>query len=623
MVRKLLAGVASCCLLSACGGGGVNSTTAPVSSPATPSPTPTPSPSPTPSPTPTPTATPTPTPTPTSVPNSSVTDLHSNEQFAVRSVVDEVRFNIDGRYSYEGKNGNQALTISYDAAAGRYTVTTSERSRSFVASDIANARIPGTNYYVKVDGPERDVLMLATQPRSGTVPNKYVGYGYWQHDLIENNIQNAHFNFFTYGFPSPATAIPRSGSAGWAIDLYGVATDSGFAPYILSGPGTFNIDFDTANFSAHVNVKLQDATTDEDKGTTNFWALGYVSGDGSFTGNATVYGGSAEFAGPIEGRLYGPNGEELGATVTGTAYRGYGTDAVSGKIFVGAITGQRDPLATPVAMTLSNLVGDISSSSQVAEITTSPALAPVMGKSTFYYYGAEEEITLKANGDIRLTSPVYFGFEATFTQADRIGQTTIFDSYRKTVANKVTTLEMFRPGPVNSEINLTYASFGSWSTAHKDDDGRDVFRSSYFVYGVDTRAALIMNRTGNGHYDGVVHGTGTLKDALTFRVGGTSFFDIDFTNATYSGALDLQKLAADGSVATSLGRWTFSDRVMQGSLNGAGLTPPAAFTSVGEIQPRFFGPNGEEIGALFQVRSTWMEDPNPIWISGATVAKQK
>lgn len=562
------------------------------------------------------------------MPNTTVADLHSDQLFQTHSAIDAVTFGLSDGIPLAGSSGFEPLTVRYEAASDRYTISIPGRTKSFEPSDLSSTDIDGLSYHVIVDDMERDVLMVATQPLRGGAANKYVGYGYWQHDLVEGDdqkgySQNARLNFFTYGFPTQANAVPRSGHGSWAIDLFGIATTQGGTDlYLLTGPGEFDVDFSSASFSAHVDATSRNGTTDEVmSGATSFWAGGHLVSDGRFAGNATFYNELGQFGGAIQGQFFGPNAEELGAIISATGYRAPGPDVRSEKNFAGVITGQRSN-APPISLTLTNIVSDFSSWSQIVELTTSRRASPPAGGHSVFL-GDQENILLRVDGDIVFSSTVFGNFEGTFSSTDLVSRDNRFSVYTKTIDGKPTTLEMFRPGPANSDIALSYASFGRWSTQHTNENSWLIDRFHYFSYGFGTRAGLLMNRSGTARYEGVVHGTGAGGDGVPFEVGGASFFDVDFTNAVYSGAMDLQRLATDGSVAALFGRWDFSDRLHAGSMGRAELQGPAEYQAWGEIHPGFYGPNGEEISALFKIETLAFEGPDSFSIVGATVAKER
>ena len=139
-----------------------------------------------------------------------------------------------------------------------------------------------------------------------------------------------------------------------------------------------------------------------------------------------------------------------------------------------------------------------------------------------------------------------------FTINDKIPSTDQnFVSYRKTFNGQEVMLELYRPGSANTELALTYASLGRWSTSIKN--GTVVAENSrvYLAYGLETPARLLSAKTGTGHYAGVVHGAGANRlNGATYDVTGTSRFDVDFSNQRYSEALPWQAL-----VRTAPHRW--------------------------------------------------------------------
>ena len=85
--------------------------------------------------------------------------------------------------------------------------------------------------------------------------------------------------------------------------------------------------------------------------------------------------------------------------------------------------------------------------------------------------------------------------------------------------------------------------------------------------------------------------------------------------------LALNGTPKDGSAATDFGTWTFGNPLSSGLMVDSQLSHAGGGS--GSISPRFYGPDGEEIGGSFFVRNGAQGAPNTVLISGATVAKRQ
>jgi hypothetical protein len=130
---------------------------------------------------------------------------------------------------------------------------------------------------------------------------------------------------------------------------------------------------------------------------------------------------------------------------------------------------------------------------------------------------------------------------------------------------------------------------------------------------LETPRNLLSARTGTGRYDGIVYANGASSDGHFYDIGGTSRFDVDFSNHRYSGSLLLS--ASNGP---SFGTWTFNSTMVAGLMLEANFTQDPG----GSIQPRFYGPDGQEIGATFRLTSGALGAAGAVSISGVTVAKR-
>lgn len=590
LALPLAAGVA----LSACGGGGgggggVNGM-------------PTPVPSPTPAPTPTPT-------------NTTMTDLKVSQSFANDVASNKLTFDLTTKTTITGSNEPGTMTIGYDSGSNSYSVAVGGRTQTFAPSDI----IADSQYETRYQTPEsadRDYLTLVKVPYTDTAATQYVGLGYLQRNLVSGGRQDTEFSIFTYGLDTPSGAVPRTGTAAFGIDVFGLASTPGYEPRTFQGSGTFSTDFAAGIFSAHSYLTETGLLTGSgvSGGGIEFTSAGHLSAsNGTFSGNMLYEGFDSAVAGSLSGRFYGPGAEEIGASFAG--------ENGDGASVAGAFTGQRDPSAQVENLTLTNLTSAQLFYVPFALLTTTTFDGESrLNTSTYSTIG---QLNWQ-NGETFTYGPGLSNLPGgQFTINDKfVGADSNFVSYRKTFNGQEVTLELYRPGSANTELALTYASLGRWSTSSKNGV---VTESSqvYLAYGLETPARLLSAKTGTGRYTGVVYGAGANRlTAATYDVTGTSRFDVDFSNQSYSGALALSGTGTNGTPSLDFGSYDFAGQLASYS---AATTVRLANNGVnaGEMTTRFYGPDGEEIAGTFILTAPPGSAGAGTTIAGATAAKRQ
>jgi hypothetical protein len=199
---------------------------------------------------------------------------------------------------------------------------------------------------------------------------------------------------------------------------------------------------------------------------------------------------------------------------------------------------------------------------------------------------------------------------------------TNFMTYQTTVAGLPVTISLYKIGAGNQELALTYTSFVSWtwaaSPAGPPSTGGNGFDSSFGIYGIQTVRDLLTSRAGSATYLGVAYGRGAALNGTIYDVSGTSRFDVDFSNAKYTGSLNLRGTSLAGTL-TDFGQFTFGANLAAGTLLQAQLAGNVFATGPNQISPQFYGPSGEEIGAGFTLNTG---DPAaPTAIGGIAIAK--
>ena len=537
------------------------------------------------------------TPAPT---NASLTNLQYSQSFTNDADTATVAFDLTTKTGISGSSGGSTLTIHYDAPSQSYTLTVDGRTQSFAPADIDTAHTDaGSTAYFKHDGVNLDHLTLFKTLPGQTHATQYVAQGFWQRNVVSGSRQDAQYSAFTYGIPSPATAIPRSGTAAYSIDTFGFASKPGQEPISFFGNGSFSVDFAAGVFSAQAFTTETKLVSGSELvgGGLDLMATGRLSSsDGTFSGTAAYQGQLGIAGGPLAGRFYGPSAQELGASFAGT-----GADGLA---VAGSFTGSRDATLTPDNLTLTNLTHEQHfythlANSRVGGLDWQNAETFVYGPPTSDLYGGQ------------------------FTSADKIASTDPnFTAYRKTFSSSYdsedTTLELFKPGPANSQLALTYLSLGHWSTILNSGAGPQPI-DQYFIYGLETPAQLLIGRTGSAHYQGIVYGIGD-GGATRYAITGNSHFDVDFGAQSYSGAMSLSGAPKSGGGSVNFGSYDFTAQLASGQLVPAGITQSGQI--LGQINPIFYGSDAQEIGAPFSLQTPSSGPAGTVAITGVTVAKR-
>lgn len=564
-----------------------------------------------------PTGTPSPTPTPTPPPAAtSFAVAQTTATYAGDGAANEVAFNLTSQSTITGRAATGgALTIGYDAPSNSYTVSSAGRSQTFAAGDIQSDNANEV-IYRKTAGATRDQLTLAKIPYTSTEATQHVRLGFWQRNEIGDARQDTLFSAFAYGFPTPAAAVPRSGFGTYTVHVFGLAAAPGFAPRSFQGRGEFDIDFVQGVFQMDVPTTEYEIVTD---GSTSGGGLfvkagGRVaSGDGSFSGSM-LYGGSrGRVGGSIAGRFYGPTALEIGASFSGAN--------TAGATVTGALTGQGNPAASVPSRPLT--------------------LAGITGTQSFFVRGAALEImsggatpgtTATANprgGRVEYRSGGNYLIvpEISSLPTIEVGPASVvstansnFTAYQVEASGQTVGVQLYKAGTANSELALTYASLGRYQT--QAQTGMLTETRHFFTFGLETPAELLSGRTGSGVYEGVVYGAAANgRSGARYDVTGTSRYEVDFSQQRYTGRMGLLGAQTSGG-SVDFGAFDF---------NGSLTSFPGTFStgiqrsgvSVGDIESRFYGPEGQEIGSRFTITLPDGAPAAGTSIAGVTVAKRQ
>ena len=497
-----------------------------------------------------------------------------------------------------------SITVHFDASSKTYTITAPIGSQSFAPGDVQTSA-PGVTTYSKTQGSTQDALVLAgATPNVGTTLN-YVGLGFWLHGTQSGSTGSLDFETFDYGIPTPTASVPRTGSAEFAVGAFGLLATPGHPPYVVSQSGTFTADFQAGQFGVDMSPANSNLVSQYglDPGNGILEAYGTLSSsDGSFSGKVgyglpLFFGAQTPtLSGQIVGRLYGPSAQEIGATFALSDASG---DALAGTL-VGANDGKggavpslvgitsaygEDPYGANLTLTQSGVPGGFTAA---ASVSTS-------GGVSFYPDGT-------FSGTPDATASVYMSFGPSNKVASSLPN---FDTYQASGFE----VDLYKVGPSNSELALSYVSFGDWSFTATNRT-----YSLFFTDGVPTPPYQIAMKTGTAHYSGVAYGAAA-DSALSasYNVTGTSTFDVNFSNSTATASLVLSgKNTSDGTVR-NFGEFDAGGPTTYQGLAGD-LTQGGAH--VGTMNVAYFGPYAAEIGGTFTVNNSSLS------IAGAAAAKQ-
>jgi hypothetical protein len=320
-----------------------------------------------------------------------------------------------------------------------------------------------------------------------------------------------------------------------------------------------------------------------------------LSSGATFSGNAVVGSVFGQGSGPIAGRFYGPSAQEVGATFSATNG--------SGLAAVGSFVGQRDRTATPVQQTL---------------------LDPTYPQtfSTDYGWNSIGSLQWLDAETFDFGAPISDMGDGRFTIDDKVASADPnFTAYRKHTPDEGygeedVELRMYKPGGGNTELPLTYASFGHWAGTRAGST-----QNSYFAYGYPTGQNLLAAKTGSAHYEGVAYGSGLRSDGLaSYDVKGSSVFDVDFGNARFTAAITLAGSERATGRSVDFGR---VDLTGTEDARTAALVAAAGEGGGGDLSARFYGPDGEELAGTFYLIVPAADAGKDVGLQGAVAAVRK
>jgi hypothetical protein len=200
-----------------------------------------------------------------------------------------------------------------------------------------------------------------------------------------------------------------------------------------------------------------------------------------------------------------------------------------------------------------------------------------------------------------------------------------FTEYRTTSGANGTVLRLYKPGSGNSELALTYASFGIWDqTQTPDSNGKNYVNRIYFTFGIPSPGFF---RSGSATYSGIINGSAGsgAVGSDPFSVNGNFSFNFDFAADTLTGTFSPVGTNSRTGATTNFGTYALTQG--KGPLStGAGFASAlslGAAGATGQLVGSFFGPSLDEIAGRFAIRENDTANAGQFLdISGAFVGKK-
>jgi len=547
-------------------------------------------------------------------PNASLIGTLSSETFASHGANASGKFFQDQRPVENGAASAGALSIVYDAATKSYTISTAGRTATFAPADLVVSGSPNFISYEKI-GTTSEALTLTAAGTSGPLTYRYVAGGAWERATVNGTQLDFTYDPFTYGIETPDAALVRSGTGLYSVSLVGARAME--APFAMAGSGTLQVDFQGGSLTS------SGVLTSINVDTGLIKSLGVFFGSATLASNTNNFSGDffmddgKRFVGGWDGRFYGPDAEEVGAT--------WYLKSADGEVAAGYMIGREDAGVAGLNTTLTAMVYDDSFTHRFSQVsfsdlgngTSATGLDDLRSTGQFDYSAALQRY------DYTDTAR---GISTSFKPADLVAAetTSSLAVYKVTALDGFTyKLSLNKAGAGNPAITLTYASFGHWERLQKA--GSDKL-DRWFTWGIRTNGFQIP--TGTGTFSGLIRGTATrFSGGATYALSGTSNFSMNFSNSSFTGSMNpIGTSLADGSTR-NFGTFTFA----RGAIDlDAGLSADIVNGSnayLGFFEGALYGPTASELGGTFGLQTENTDgggalSANAAYLNGVIVGKR-
>lgn len=248
-----------------------------------------------------------------------------------------------GNPTVYGRNNVSAnvypTTVHYDAASGTYVFNDGQQNISFSRTEYVAARSTAAYTYYRDTATGATLKLLNQSATNPVIALTYVTYGKWtpiaQPPVVLND------NYVVFGSITPASAVPRSGSASYNFILDGTWQQTGSPSgktYSMAGNGRLVADFTNATMGLTVTPVATNLTNGSQIAFGTLTGGGFIDASTS-SWNATSRTRAADGTKTLfsaSGNFFGPSAQEIGGAFTltrtlGTQEIGAGAGAIVGK----------------------------------------------------------------------------------------------------------------------------------------------------------------------------------------------------------------------------------------------------------------------------------------------------
>ncbi len=282
----------------------------------------------------------------------------ASQTFPADAIHSDATFGRDATgYPVAGQTSKaEASTVAYDAATGTYTITTGTKSAVLGAASVYAAGSTASFTAYRVGG---DTFALSKAGTSGR-RFQYVGQGFRVHNTaggidIGSTSLSAEDDF-TFGFLTPAAALPRAGRADYKLFFAGNVHSNQLKSDPLSGSGTLRLDFGTGGIVLNGLV-----------GPASFARPVFGIGFSGHIDSTGYFAGSADAGNHFSGHFYGPAAQEVGGVFAATDGA-----AIPIYTFTGTFAG-RGGLIANVPFVAANANADVAPDTAPIEVRYDPA----------------------------------------------------------------------------------------------------------------------------------------------------------------------------------------------------------------------------------------------------------
>jgi len=230
-------------------------------------------------------------------------------------------------------------TVHYDAASGTYVVNDGQQDVSFSRNEYVASKSSAAYTYYRDTATGATFKILNQSATNPVIALTYVTYAKWtpvpQDPIVLND------NYVVFGAITPASAVPRSGSATYNFILDGTWQQAGSPSgktYSLAGNGQLVANFASATMGLSVTPVATNITNGSKIQFGTLTGAGFIDASSS-SWNATSRTRAADGTKTLfssSGNFFGPKAQEIGGAFTlsqtlGTQEVGAGAGALVGK----------------------------------------------------------------------------------------------------------------------------------------------------------------------------------------------------------------------------------------------------------------------------------------------------